>query len=68
KGAASTKYSLLSSFGNLPLIYMTALDGWAHDRFGGGGMLFIDAGAGIVAVGLAAVAVAVLKRRAAIPR
>jgi hypothetical protein len=44
------------------------LDGWAHDRFGGGGMLFIDAGAGIVAVGLAAVAVAVLKRRAAIPR
>jgi PAT family beta-lactamase induction signal transducer AmpG len=68
RGAASTKYALLSSFGNLPVIYMTALDGWAHDRFGSAGMLLIEAGAGILCVGLAAIAVATLKSKAAIPR
>ncbi|MGI8431261.1 MAG: MFS transporter [Chthoniobacterales bacterium] len=67
RGAASTKYALLSSFGNLPVIYMTALNGWSHDRFGSAGMLYIEAGAGIVAVGFAAIAVAQMKRRAAIP-
>ncbi len=68
RGAASTKYAILSSFGNLPVIYVTALDGWAHDRFGSAGMLFIEAGAGIVCVGLAAIAVCLLKRKGAIPR
>jgi len=28
RGAASTKYATLCSFGNLPVVYMTALDGW----------------------------------------
>ncbi len=68
RGAASTKYALLSSFGNLPVIYVTALDGWSHDRYGSAAMLYIEALAGIVAVLLAAVAVWQLRRRAAIPR
>ena len=34
RGAASTKYAALSSLGNLPVVYMTALDGWAHDKYG----------------------------------
>ncbi|MBA3960684.1 MAG: MFS transporter [Chthoniobacterales bacterium] len=68
RGAASTKYALLSSFGNLPVIYVTAMDGWSHDRYGSAGMLYIEALAGIVAVLLAAVAVWHLRRRAAIPR
>jgi MFS family permease len=68
KGVASTKYALLSSFGNLPVIYVTALDGWAHDRFGSAGMLFIEAGSGILCVALAAIAVGVLRRKAAIRR
>lgn len=63
RGAASTKYALLSSFGNLPVIYVTALDGWAHDRFGSAGMLFFEALAGIVCVVLAAIAVARLRPR-----
>src|SRR5437764_10854466 len=28
RGAASTKYATLSSLGNLPIVYMTASDGW----------------------------------------
>src|SRR5213079_3134965 len=39
RGAASTKYAALSSLGNLPVVYMTALDGWAHDKFGTSWML-----------------------------
>ncbi len=53
RGAASTKYATLSSLGNLPLIYMTAVNGWAHDRFGTAGMLHVEAIAGLVCVGLA---------------
>ena len=68
RGAASTKYALLSSFGNLPVMYVTALDGWSHDRYGSAGMLYLEALAGIVAILLAAVAVWELRRRAAIPR
>ena len=41
--AASTKYEALSSLGNVPVVYMTALDGWVHDRFGTGWMLQTDA-------------------------
>jgi hypothetical protein len=40
RGAAATKYALRGSLGNLPVSYMTAFDGWAHDRFGAAGMLW----------------------------
>jgi PAT family beta-lactamase induction signal transducer AmpG len=55
RGAASTKYATLSSLGNLPTTYMTAFDGWAHDRYGAGGMLNAESmlGAGAVVIGLA---------------
>jgi MFS transporter, PAT family, beta-lactamase induction signal transducer AmpG len=43
RGAASTKYATLSSLGNVPVVYMTAVDGWVHDRFGTGWMLQTDA-------------------------
>jgi MFS family permease len=33
KGLASTKYALLSSFGNIPYAYMTFFDGWMHDAY-----------------------------------
>ncbi|MBA3833701.1 MAG: MFS transporter [Chthoniobacterales bacterium] len=68
RGAASTKYALLSSFGNLPVIYVTALDGWTHDRYGSAGMLLFEALAGIVSVLLAAIAVWRLWQRGAIAR
>jgi MFS transporter, PAT family, beta-lactamase induction signal transducer AmpG len=50
RGAASTKYATLSSLGNLPVVYMTALDGWVHDRFGSAWMLHTDALTGIVCI------------------
>ncbi len=33
KGLASTKYALLSSFGNIPYAYMTYIDGRLHDSY-----------------------------------
>ena len=53
RGAASTKYATLSSLGNIPVVYMTALDGWVHDRFGNAWMLVAEAIAGLVCVALA---------------
>ncbi len=43
KGAAATKYSVYASVSNMPIYYMTNVDGWAHDRWGAGGMLFAEA-------------------------
>ena len=56
RGAASTKYATLSSLGNFPTAYMTAFDGWMHDRSGAGGMLNGEAalGLGCIVLGLAA--------------
>ena len=39
RGVASTKYALCQSLGNIPVAYMTAFNGWVHDRFGGVWML-----------------------------
>ena len=56
RGAASTKYAILSSLGNVPCVYMTAFDGWAYDRWRAAGMLNAEAGitAGFIVAGLAA--------------
>lgn len=53
RGAASTKYATLSSLGNIPVVYMTAFDGWVHDRFGTGWMLQTDALSGVVCIAFA---------------
>jgi MFS family permease len=50
-GAAATKYSVFASLSNTPIAYMTSVDGWAHTRWGPGGMLYAEAVAG--AIGLA---------------
>jgi MFS family permease len=65
RGAASTKYAMLSSLGNLPVVYMTALNGWAHDRYGTAAMLVIEALAAVVWVILGLAALARLKKRGA---
>jgi len=55
RGAATTKYSILSSLGNVPFAYMTAIDGRAHDLWGASGLLLTDAalGAGFMVPALA---------------
>jgi PAT family beta-lactamase induction signal transducer AmpG len=50
RGAASTKYATLSSLGNIPVGYMTALDSWVYDRFGTGWMLAVDALSGALCI------------------
>ena len=44
KGAAATKYNALASLSNLPIYYMTNIDGWAHDRWNSAGMFFVESG------------------------
>jgi PAT family beta-lactamase induction signal transducer AmpG len=44
KGAAATKFSVYASLSNFPIMYMTTIDGKAHDRWGSTRMLFTEAG------------------------
>lgn len=49
-GLASTKYALLSSVSNIPVVYMTALDGYLHDRYNVKAMLWGETLLGLVFV------------------
>src|SRR5207247_4348291 len=61
-GAAATKYNLFASLSNIPIGYMTAVDGWAAARWGPGGMLHTEAAIGLAAL-LVFTAVAVASTR-----
>ena len=50
KGAAATKYNLLASLSNIPITYMTKVDGWASTKYGPMKMLFVDAGSEIAGI------------------
>jgi len=65
RGAATTKYSILSSLGNVPFAYMTAIDGRAHDLWGASGLLLTDAvlGAGFMLPALGVLWVLSRRRR-----
>ena len=55
KGAAATKFNLISSLSNVPVLIVTLLDGWAETRFGATGMLYTEAAMGIGGVAIYAV-------------
>jgi MFS transporter, PAT family, beta-lactamase induction signal transducer AmpG len=61
-GAAATKYNVFASLSNMPIYYVTRLDGWAHTRWGSGGMLYCDAAAGLVGLLLFAGVLAALPK------
>ena len=42
-GAAATKYTLFASLSNVPIGYMTFVDGWVDTGWGSGGMLHTEA-------------------------
>lgn len=42
-GAAATKYNVFAALSNMPIYYMTEIDGRAHARWGPSGMLFTEA-------------------------
>ncbi len=63
RGAAATKYSVLASLANMPIAFMTFVNGWSHERWGSAVMLFGEALAGVAAV-LLFMTVARVSRRA----
>jgi hypothetical protein len=70
KGAAATKYNLLASISNMPIAYMTIVDGWGQEKWGSGGMLYIEAVCGVAAVmlfGLVALAATRFRTKAPYP-
>jgi PAT family beta-lactamase induction signal transducer AmpG len=44
RGAAAFKYTAINSLGNFPVSYMTAFDGYVHDRSGSAVMLNTESG------------------------
>jgi PAT family beta-lactamase induction signal transducer AmpG len=52
KGAAATKFNLISSISNAPVLVVTLVDGWAETKFGATGMLLTEAGLGVAAVAI----------------
>lgn len=63
KKNVTTKYSLLSSLGNLPVVYMTSFNGWAHDKFNSKYMLMAEAGIGVFFVFICIIALKQMKDR-----
>lgn len=43
RGAVATKYNALASLSNIPIWYMTQVNGWASERWNAGIMLLVDA-------------------------
>ena len=67
-GAAATKFNLYASLSNVPIAYMTLVDGWAHTRWGAAGLLGVEAAIGAVGIVVfVAVAMALPRRALAAP-
>lgn len=49
-GAAATKYNLFASLSNMPIAYMTLVDGWAHTHGGAALMLYAEAAMGAAGI------------------
>src|SRR5262245_58079786 len=62
-GAAATKYSLFASLSNMPIWYMTLIDGWAHDRWGSTGMLHTEAVMGLIGLAVFGMILAIFPAR-----
>jgi MFS family permease len=62
QGAAATKYNLFASLSNMPIAYLTALEGSAHARWGASGFLFVDAGLGLAGILIFCLVVALTAR------
>ena len=49
-GAAATKYNVFASLSNMPIAYMTLVEGWAHTRWDASTMLWTEAGICMAAI------------------
>ncbi len=52
KGAAGTKFTIYACLSNIPIYYMTIIDGLGHTRYGAFGMLMAEAVCGFAGVAL----------------
>ncbi len=50
RGAAATKYNVYAALSNVPIMYMTTIEGFAYGRWHANGLLLADALSGLVAV------------------
>lgn len=66
-GAAATKYSVFASLSNTPIAYMTSVNGWAHGKWGPGGMLYAEAVSGALGLALFIGVMRVAARTAPVP-
>jgi len=62
-GAAATKYNVYASLSNMPIAYMTVIDGWAHGRWGASGFLLAESAIGLAGLAVFVVCAAVAARR-----
>ena len=62
RGASATKYNAYASLSNMPIMYMTTLDGWGHKTWGPAGMLYTEAVMGMIGLVLFLVITAVVTR------
>jgi MFS family permease len=67
RGAAATKYNIYASLSNMPIAYMTIVDGWGYGRWHANGLLAADALTGLVAVGFFAAVAVATRPRVAVP-
>jgi predicted MFS family arabinose efflux permease len=67
KKNAATKFTLLTSLGNVPVVYMTVYDGWIHDRHNSKYMLVAEAVIGVLFIFICAVTIKQLFQRKLIP-
>lgn len=52
KGAAATKYNTLAALSNVPIYYVTNIDGWAHDKWDSTRMFLLEAGLAAASAGI----------------
>jgi MFS transporter, PAT family, beta-lactamase induction signal transducer AmpG len=65
-GAAATKYNVFASLSNMPIAYMTLIDGWAHERWGASGLLNTEAAIGVIGIiAFVAIALGTMRRPSA---
>jgi MFS family permease len=64
-GVAATKYNVYASLSNMPIMYMTATEGWVQSHWGSSGLLFVEAAFGVVSVIVFSTANILSARRAA---
>ncbi len=64
---AATKYAMISSLANIPVVYVTYIDGWVHDKYGSKYMLATEALAALVFVAISLIALQRLFTKKLVP-